>query len=49
LESIIDRFSQLLLAPDIAFRRLNRRMTKEKLNLFEFSACVMAEPGAATT
>ncbi len=35
-ESIIDRFTQLLLAPDIALRRLHRRMAKEKMNLFEF-------------
>jgi hypothetical protein len=49
LESIIDRLSQLLLAPDIAFGRLHRRVAKKKLNLFEFPSKVVAETGAATT
>jgi hypothetical protein len=47
-ESIIDRFTQLLLAPDIALCRLHRCMAKEKLNLFEFPSHIMAEAGATT-
>ncbi len=45
-ESIIDRFTQLLLAPDVALCRLHRCMAKEKLNLFEFSSQFMAGTGA---
>jgi hypothetical protein len=49
LKSIIDRFSELLPASDVPFGRLHRRMTKEKLNLFEFASGLMAEAGASAT
>jgi len=49
LESIIDRFPELLPAPDVSFRRLHGRVTEKKLNLFEFASRAMAEPGTGTT
>jgi hypothetical protein len=38
-----------LLAPDVSFGRLHRRVTKEKLKLFELASCAMAEAGATAT
>ena len=37
---------QLLRAAEIAFRRLNRDMPEEKLDLIEFAACEVTETGA---
>jgi hypothetical protein len=48
LESIIDRFLELLSAPDVSFCRLHGRVTEKKLNLFEFASRVMAEPSTGT-
>jgi len=49
LEAIVDRFFELLSAPDVSFRRLHGRVTEQKLNLFEFASSVMAEPSTGTT
>jgi hypothetical protein len=49
LESIINRFLELLPAPDVSFRRLYGRVTEKKLNLFEFASRAMAEPSTGTT
>jgi hypothetical protein len=38
-----------LLAPDVSFGRLHRRVTKEKLKLFELASCALAEAGATAT
>ena len=46
LESIVDRLSEFLLAPDVTLRGLHRRVTKKKLNLFELPTEVMAEASA---
>jgi hypothetical protein len=37
LESIIDRFLELLPAPDVSSRRLHGRVIEKKLNLFKFA------------
>ena len=44
MESIIDRFLELLMAPDVSFRRLHGRVTEKELNLFELASRAMAEP-----
>jgi hypothetical protein len=49
LESIVDRFLELLPAPDVSFRRLHGCVTEKKLNLFEFASRAMAEPSTGTT
>ena len=49
MKSIIDGFSEVLPASDVSFRRLHRRVTKEKLNLFEFATSLMAQAGASAT
>ena len=49
MKSIIDRFSEVLPASDVPFGRLHRRVTKEKLNLFEFPSGTMTEAGAGAT
>jgi len=48
LESIIDRFLELLPASDVPFGRLHRSVTKQKPNLFEFASSAMAEPSTGT-
>jgi hypothetical protein len=49
LKSIIDCFSEVLPAPDVLFRRLHGRVTKEKLNLLKFPSSAMTEAGAGAT
>ena len=46
LEAIINRVMQLLFAPDVSLRRLDGGVPKQKPNLFEFAAAIMAESGA---
>jgi hypothetical protein len=43
---IIHRVSDFLLGPEIALGGLNRNVAEKKLDLFEFAARDMAEPGA---
>jgi hypothetical protein len=49
LKSIIDGFSKVLPASDVPYGRLHRRVTEEKLDLFEFATGLMAEAGARAT
>jgi len=49
LKSIIDSFSEVLPASDVPFGCLHGRVTKEKLNLFEFPSSTMTEAGAGAT
>ncbi len=44
-ETIINRVLELLFAPNVSLRCLDRSVPKQKPNLFEFSAAIMAEPG----
>src|SRR5271156_1639500 len=44
-EAIINRVMQLLFASDVALRCLDRSVSKQKPNLFEFAAAIMAESG----
>ncbi len=41
---VVYRYSQTLLAANIAFSGLNRDMSKEKLDLFKFASGIMTEP-----
>jgi hypothetical protein len=45
-ESIIDRFSEVLLASDVTFCRLYRGVAKQKLDLFEFASTFVAKARA---
>ena len=49
MESIIDRFLELLMAPDVSFRRLHGRVTEKELNLFELASRAMAESSTDAT
>jgi hypothetical protein len=40
---IVDRITETLLAPEVAFRGLDGDMTQQKLNLFQFAASLMAQ------
>jgi len=46
---IVDRITETLLAPVVAFRRLNGDVTQQKLNLFQFAASLMAQSCTGTT
>jgi hypothetical protein len=43
LESVIDRFFELLPAPDIPFRGLHGRVPEKKLNFLEFATRAVAK------
>jgi hypothetical protein len=46
---IIDGVAESLLAAQVAFRRLYRNVSQQKLNLFQFPASLMAQTGACPT
>jgi hypothetical protein len=48
-EAIINRVLQLLFAADISFRCLDRSVSKQKPNLFEFAAAIMAQSGTGAS
>src|ERR1700744_3433341 len=48
-EAIINRVLQFLFATDISLRCLDRSVPKQKPNLFEFAAAIVAESGAGAT
>src|SRR5271165_504236 len=48
-EPIIDRVLQFLFAADVSLRCLDGSVPKQKPNLFEFAAAIVAESGAGTT
>jgi hypothetical protein len=48
-EAIINRVMQLLFASDVALRCLDRSVPKQKPNLFEFAAAIMAESGTGAS
>jgi hypothetical protein len=41
--AIINSILKFLFAPDVSLRCLDRRVPKQKSNLFEFAAAIMAE------
>jgi len=41
-EAVIHRLAKVLLAAKVAFRRLNRRVAQEKLNLLQLASAVVA-------
>jgi hypothetical protein len=43
---IVDSVSEFLLAAQVSFRRLNGGVTQKKLNLFQLSACEVAQTSA---
>ena len=47
-DPIIDRVVESLLAAQVAFRRLYRNVSQQKLNLLQLPASLMAQPGACT-
>jgi hypothetical protein len=44
-DSIVHGVLKLLFAPDVSLRCLDRSVSKQKLNLFEFAAALMADSG----
>jgi hypothetical protein len=48
-KSIINRILKFLLASDVSLGCLNRSVSEQKLNLFEFAAAIMAEAGTGAT
>ena len=48
-EAVIDRVMQLLFAPDVSLGCLDRSMTKQEPNLFEFAAAIVAQPSTGAT
>lgn len=46
---VVHGVPELLLAAEVAFGRLNRHVAQQELNLVEFAAGQVAEPGARTT
>ena len=48
-KAIINRIQKLLLAPDVSLGCLDRSVPKQKPNLFEFAAAIMAESGTGAT
>ena len=47
--AIINRVLQFLFAADVSLRCLDGSVPKQKPNLFEFAAAIVAESGAGTT
>ena len=47
--SVVDGKTQFLLAAEVTFRRLDRDVSKQKLDLVQFATGKMAEPRAATS
>ena len=45
---MVDRFSEVLLASDVSFRRLHRGVAKQNLKRFDFATTCVAKAGAAT-
>src|SRR5579863_10443294 len=45
-DAVVQGIPDLLLATKVSFGRLNRDVPEEELNLFEFTAGHVAEPGA---
>ena len=43
VEEIVDWMSQILFAAEIVFRRLDRYMPKQELNLLQLTTAIMAE------
>ena len=39
--AVVHRVSDALLTPEVAFRRLNRDMPQQELNLFKFTTCAL--------
>jgi hypothetical protein len=48
-DSIVNGILKLLFAPDVSLRGLDRGVPKQKPNLFEFAAAIMAESGTGAT
>jgi|ERR1019366_1217063 hypothetical protein len=48
-EAIINRVLQFLFVPDVSLRCLDGSVSKQKPNLFEFAAAIMAESGTGAT
>jgi len=48
LEPVVHRVTQILLAAQIALRRLDRDMAEQELNLFQFAAAAVAQFGAGS-
>jgi hypothetical protein len=48
-KSIINRILKLLFACDVPLGCLDRSMSKQELNLFEFAAAIVAESGTSAT
>ena len=48
-QSIVNRILKFLLASDVSLRCLDRRVSKQELNLFELAAAIMAESGTGAT
>ena len=48
LETIVNRVLQFLFASDISLGRLNRSVSQEKSNLFEFAAAIVAKSGTGS-
>jgi len=48
-EAVIHRLAKVLLATKVAFRRLNRRVAQEKLNLLQLATAVVAQFSARPT
>ena len=49
MESVIDCFFELLLASDVPFGCLHRRVAEKKLNLLQFATRAVAEPSTSST
>jgi hypothetical protein len=48
MESIVDSIFELLSTSDVPFRRLDRGVTEQELNLFELASNTGAETGTST-
>ena len=48
-KAVIDGFPELLLAPDVAFRRLHRSVPEKKLDLFKFATGTMTKSATSAT
>jgi hypothetical protein len=48
-KSIINRILKSLLTSDVSLSCLDRSVSEQKLNLFEFAAAIMAEAGTGAT
>ena len=49
VKKIVDRVSEILFAAEVAFRRLNRGVAQQELNLLQFTAAIVAELRAGPT